>query len=270
MTSGSDIRAGRAYLAGPYPRAMAHRGWCLDDLVGMENSLSSFQRALDEGLHYLEIDVHATSDGVVVICHDPTLDRTTDATGPIVEQPWRRVRQARVAGREPVPPLDEVIERFPDALLNIDVKSDSAVAPVLQLLAETQSWDRVALASFSPARLTRIRALGGDQLLTSCSPKDALALRVRGWLNQMRVGPIGTLLPIPAELAQLPHKRGRLTIVDRSLVEAAHQLGIEVHVWTVNAPNHMRELLDLGVDGLITDRPDVLREVLAERDGRAR
>jgi glycerophosphoryl diester phosphodiesterase len=246
---------------------MAHRGWCIGELAGMENSLSALARALDEGFRYLEIDVQATSDGVAVVCHDPTLDRTTDGAGPIAGQPWRRVREARVAGREPVPALREVIERFPDALLNIDVKADPAVEPVLRLLTETDVWHRVALASFSPARLARLRAAGGDRLLTSCSPRDALALRVRGWLDRAHLGRAGAVLPVPAELAQLPRRRGWVTVVDDSLVRAAHALGIEVHVWTVNDPDEMRALLDLGVDGLITDRPDLLRAVLVERDG---
>lgn len=269
VISGSAVRPGQSYLAGPHPRAMAHRGWCLGELSGMENSLSALGRALAEGVRYLEIDVHATSDGVVVVHHDATLDRTTDGTGPIAAQPWSRVRRARIAGREPVPALREVIERFPDALLNIDVKADPAVDPVLRVLADADAWHRVALASFSHTRLTRLRAAGGDRLLTSCSPRDALSLRVRGWLHRAHLGAAGSAFPVPAELAQLPRTRGPLTVVDASLVAAAHALGIEVHVWTVNVAREMHALLDLGVDGLVTDRPDLLREVLAARARRS-
>jgi glycerophosphoryl diester phosphodiesterase len=257
---------GHPYLAGPYPRALVHRGWCVGELAGMENSMSALRRALDEGFRYLEVDVHATSDGVVVVCHDATLDRTTDRTGPIAEQPWQRVREAFVAGREPVPALREVIERLPDALLNIDVKASRAVEPVLRLLAETDVWHRVALASFSAARLARLRRAGGAKLITSCSPRDALALRLRGLLRQAHLSWASAALPVRAELAQLPRRHGPLTVVDTGLVEAAHALGMEVHVWTINEADEMHELLDLGVDGLVTDRPDRLREVLVERD----
>jgi glycerophosphoryl diester phosphodiesterase len=242
-----------------------HRGWQLGDLAGMENSMASFRRALAEGFRYLEIDVHATSDGVVVVAHDATLDRTTDAVGPIAEQPWEQVRRARVAGREPVASLRQVIEELPDALLNIDVKAGPAVRPTLDVLAKTDAWRRVCLASFSAVRLARLRRAAGSKVLTSCSPADALALRTRGWLRQARLGWAGALLPVPAQLAQLPRKQGPLTVVEPALVEVAHGLGMEVHVWTVNDPDEMRELLDMGVDGLVTDRPDLLRDVLAER-----
>ncbi|WP_245645153.1 glycerophosphodiester phosphodiesterase family protein [Pseudonocardia acaciae] len=253
------------YRAGPYPRALVHRGWQLGELAGMENSMASFRRALAEGFRYLEIDVHATSDGVVVVAHDATLDRTTDAVGPIAEQPWERVRRARVGGREPVTSLRAVIEELPNALLNIDVKAGPAVRPTLELLAETDAWRRVCLASFSAVRLARLRRGARARVLTSCSPADALALRIDGWLRQARVGRVGGLLPVPAQLAQLPRRQGPLTVVEPALIEAAHRRGMEVHVWTVNDPAEMRELLDMGVDGLVTDRPDRLREVLAER-----
>jgi glycerophosphoryl diester phosphodiesterase len=232
----------------------------------MENSMPALRRAVDEGFRYLEIDVHATSDEVVVVCHDPSLDRTTDRSGAIAEQPWAQVRRAMVAGRAPVPALREVLEELPDALLNIDVKADQAVEPTLRLIEETQSWHRVALASFSHARLARMRVVGGDRLITSCSPLDAGALRARGWLRAARMSWAGAVLPVAAQLAQLPRTQGILTVVDRSLVAAAHELGMEVHVWTINDENSMRDLLDLGVDGLVTDRPDLLRAVLRERD----
>lgn len=253
------------YLVGPYPRPLAHRGWHLDDLAGMENSSASFHRALAEGYRYLEIDVHASSDGTVVVCHDATLDRTTDGTGPIAAQPWERVRAARVRGREPVPSLRSVLEELPRALLNIDVKADRAVEPTLQQIDELDAWDRVCLASFSAARLARMRAVGGSKLVTSCSPADAVGLRTRGWLDRARLGRFGGLLPVAGQLAQVPRRSGPITVVDRAVVAAAHRAGLEVHVWTVNDRAEMVELLDLGVDGLVTDRPDLLRDVLIER-----
>jgi len=230
--------------------------------------MASFRRALVEGFRYLEIDVHATSDAVVVVSHDATLDRTTDSSGRIDAQPWTRVRAARVAGREPVADLRMVIEELPDALLNIDVKADAAVEPTLRLIAETDSWDRVCLASFSAARLARLRRAGGSRLITSCSPRDALALRTLGWLRPAgvrRSRSARRLLPVRAELAQVPRRHGPITVVDASVLTAAHELGMEVHVWTIDDPSEMRELLGLGVDGLVTDRPDLLREVLRER-----
>ncbi|HEV7907787.1 MAG TPA: glycerophosphodiester phosphodiesterase family protein [Pseudonocardiaceae bacterium] len=246
------------YLTGPHPRAFAHRGWHLDDLTGMENSLSSFRRAAQEGYRYLETDVHATSDGVVVVHHDDVLDRTTDGTGRVDSQPWSAVSQARVGGREPVARLEDVLEDLPDAFFNIDVKSDSAVDPILALLRRTNALHRVCLASFSDNRLARLRRLAGPRLLTSMGPRSAGALWASG-----RVPVVG--LAVRGQVAQVPVTQGRLTVVDQRFVRAAHRRSLEVHVWTIDEQEQMGALLDLGVDGLVTDRPDVLREVLRTR-----
>ncbi|WP_209618790.1 glycerophosphodiester phosphodiesterase family protein [Saccharothrix coeruleofusca] len=249
------------YLSGPHPRAFAHRGWHLDDLAEMENSLSAFRRAVAEGFRYLETDVHATSDGVVVVHHDDVLDRTTDGTGPVAAQPWSAVRRARVGGREPVARLEDLLEELPDALVNIDVKADSAVVPVLEVLRRTRALTRVCLASFSERRLARLRALAGPDLLTSMGPRSVGALWAAGRLPRLPVR-----LPVRGALAQVPVRQGGLTVVDRRFVRAAHRRGLEVHVWTVDAEDRMRALLELGVDGLVTDRPDTLRHVLRTRD----
>ncbi|WP_447001783.1 glycerophosphodiester phosphodiesterase [Saccharothrix isguenensis] len=246
------------YLSGPHPRAFAHRGWHLAELAGMENSLAAFRRAAQEGFRYLETDVHATSDGVVVVHHDDVLDRTTDATGPVAAQPWSAVRRANVGGREPIARLDQLLEDLPDALVNIDVKADSAVVPVLEVLRRTNSLHRVCLASFSEKRLARLRRLAGPDLLTSMGPRSVGALWAGG-----RVPLVG--LPVRGMVAQVPVNQGRLLVVDDRFVRAAHRRGLEVHVWTIDDEPVMRRLLDLGVDGLVTDRPDRLRDVLIDR-----
>lgn len=248
------------YLDGPFPRAFAHRGWHLGDLAGMENSLAAFRRAVQEGYRYLETDVQATRDGVVVVLHDVTLDRTTDRSGVVEHLDWATVRTARVGGREPICRLTDLLEELPRTLLNIDVKADSAVLPVLDLLRRTDAWHRVCLASFSDARLQRLRKAAGPRLLTSMGLTSAAVLRLRSALP---------LLPVPApirgQLAQLPVRRHGIEVVDRALVRFAHRRGLEVHVWTVDRAEEMAALLDLGVDGLVTDRPDVLRDVLRSR-----
>lgn len=246
------------YLAGPRPRAFAHRGWHVDDLSGMENSLSSFRRAVQEGYRYIETDVHATSDGVVVAHHDDTLDRTTDARGRVAELPWTEVRQARVGGREPIARLADVLEELPDTFFNIDVKTDHAVEPIIALLRKAKALHRVCLASFSDNRLARLRRRGGPGLLTSMGPRSAGALWAAG-----RIPLAG--LAVRGQVAQVPVSQGRLTVVDRRFVQAAHRRDLEVHVWTIDDEADMRALLDIGVDGLVTDRPDVLREVLRSR-----
>jgi glycerophosphoryl diester phosphodiesterase len=226
----------------------------------MENSLSAFRRAVDEGYHYLETDVHATSDGVVVVHHDPVLDRTTDASGVVARLPWSVVSNAKIGGREPVSRLSDLLEELPDAFLNIDVKAESAIQPLIDALRKANAFGRVCVASFSETRLAKVRRSAGDGVLTSMGTKAIARLwasgRLPSWVFQGRGH---------QRIAQVPVRHGRLTVVDKRLVAAARRRGIEVHVWTVDEPDQMRELIDLGVDGLMTDRPAVLRDVLRER-----
>ncbi|HET9141601.1 glycerophosphodiester phosphodiesterase [Actinophytocola sp.] len=249
-----------AFLAGPYPRAFVHRGWHADDLDGMENSLTAFRRAVAEGYRYLETDVHATSDGVVVVHHDAALDRTTDGSGPIAALPWSTVRQARIGGREPVARLTDLLEELPGALLNIDVKTDAAVGPLVDTLRRAGALHRVCVASFSEARLARVRRLAGPDVLTSMGTGAIARLWMSGRLPAVLFRNTGRV-----RLAQVPVRQGRLTVVDKRLIATARRRGIEVHVWTIDDAPRMHELLDLGVDGIMTDRPGVLRDVLVER-----
>lgn len=254
-------RADHAFFAGPHPRAFVHRGWHAGDLAGMENSLSAFRRAATEGFHYLETDVHATSDGVVVVQHDPVLDRTTDSSGTVAALPWRTVRQAKIGGREPIARLEDLLEELPEALLNIDVKAESAIDPLIATLHKTNSFNRVCIASFSEGRLARVRKRAGDAVLTS------MGIRAIARLWAAARVPAAFRRSGYQRVAQVPVRHGRLTVVDKRLIATARQRGIEVHVWTVDQAAQMNELLDLGVDGLMTDRPDVLKNVLRARGG---
>ena len=222
--------------------------------------MSAFRRAISEGFRYLETDVHATSDGVVVVHHDAMLDRTTDGRGAVAAQTWRQVSSARVGGVEAVSRLEDVLEELPDALLNIDVKADSAVEPVLATLRRTNAWGRVCLASFSDWRLARLRRLAGRRLLTSMGPRSVAALCLFN-----RLPPLPGRRMIGGRMVQVPVRHGPFTLVDPRMIRRAHRRGLEVHVWTVNDEQEMRRLLGLGVDGLVTDRPDVLRDVLRAR-----
>jgi glycerophosphoryl diester phosphodiesterase len=264
--------SGHPYLDGAFPRAYAHRGWHVDELAGLENTMAAFRRAVKEGFGYLELDVHATADGEVVVHHDLTLDRTTDGAGLISRLSAAQVAAVRVLGRapgaaEPIPLLADVLAELPDTRLTIEVKSAAVVAPLLELIGRTDSWHRVCVGSYDQRWLSRARAIGGARLCTSMAVRDALGLRTRGWLDALP-WPLRRLpaLPVAGQLAQLPRRAGPLTVVDRGLLEAAHAAGREVHVWTVDDPAEMAELLDLGVDGLLSDRPDLLRTLLQERD----
>jgi glycerophosphoryl diester phosphodiesterase len=254
------------YFDGPYPRAYAHRGWHIDDLDGCENTLAAFHRAVTEGFSYLELDVHASADGVAVVHHDPTLDRTTDGSGWIRALPAGALAGVRVRGREPVPLLEQVLTELPDTRITVELKSGAVVEPVLEVLERTGSWHRVCVGSYHDGWLRRAREAAGPRLCTSMAQGAAFGLRTRAWLD----GLPGPLQRIPAppsagDLAHLPRHIGPLTVVDAALLRVAHLSGREVHVWTVDTATHMSALLDLGTDGLLSDRPDVLREVLHAR-----
>lgn len=224
----------------------------------MENSLSAFRRAVAEGYRYIETDVRATADGTVVVQHDEDLDRTTDGHGTVGALPWSEVRSARIGGREPVCRLEDALEELPETFFNIDVKSDAAVGEVLRVLRRQHATDRVCLAAFSDRRLRALRR--GGATLTSMGPRSVAAL----WAGS-RVAGAPLRWMVQGGMAQVPPERGRLRVIDRRFAGLAHRWGLEVHAWTIDDAAEMAALLDLGVDGLVTDRPDVLRDVLRGR-----
>ncbi|MEW2565184.1 glycerophosphodiester phosphodiesterase [Streptomyces griseorubiginosus] len=243
------------YLDHPGPIPFAHRGGAAD---GLENTAFQFRQAVGAGYRYLETDVHATADGRLVAFHDSTLDRVTDGAGRIADLPWADVRHARVAGKEPVPLFEELLETFPEARWNIDVKAEPALLPLLELVERTDTWDRICVGSFSEARVMRAQRLAGPRLATSYGTRGVLNLRLRSW-------GVPAALRRSAVAAQVPEAQSGIPVVDHRFVRAAHAHGLQVHVWTVNEPDRMHRLLDLGVDGIMTDHIDTLRKVMEDR-----
>ncbi|MFJ5532057.1 glycerophosphodiester phosphodiesterase [Streptomyces sp. NPDC093261] len=243
------------YLDHPGPIAFAHRGGAAD---GLENTAAQFRRAVAAGYRYIETDVHATADGKLVAFHDATLDRVTDGAGRIADLPWSDVRQARVAGTEPVPLFEDLLEEFPEVRWNVDVKAEPGLLPLLELIGRTDSWDRICVGSFSEARVARAQRLAGPRLATSYGIRGVLGLRLRSWGLPVRVRR-------SAVAAQVPCSQSGVPVVDRRFVRTAHALGLQVHVWTINEPEEMHRLLDLGVDGIMTDHIDTLRKVFEDR-----
>jgi glycerophosphoryl diester phosphodiesterase len=243
-----------AYLNAPLPLAIAHRGGAGD---WPENTLPAFQSAVDLGFGYVETDVHATRDGALVAFHDESLDRVTDASGLIRELSWEEVSRARVDGREPIPLFEDILGNFPQVRVNIDPKHDTAVEPLVEAIKRTNALDRVCIGSFSDRRLRRIRKALGTRLCTSMGPLGVAKTKAAGF---------GAPFEMAAPCVQVPVRRGPVTIVDDRFIRGAHRLGLQVHVWTIDDPEEMHELLDLGVDGIMTDHPKVLRGVLEQRD----
>lgn len=245
------------FLDHPGPLPFAHRGGASE---WPENTMPAFQGAVDLGFRYLETDVHLTADGVLVAFHDDRLDRVTDRVGLISDLPYEEVAKARVDGREPIPLFEELLRAFPDTRINIDPKHDASVEPLARILETAGAVDRVCIGAFSDKRIERMRQLCGPNLCTSMGPR-----RVARLVAVSKPGVRRVPSRFPEGAAQVPTRQGRLPIVTPAFVAGAHDRGVQVHVWTIDEPAEMHSLLDLGVDGIMTDQPHVLKQVLVER-----
>jgi len=238
--------------------AFAHRGgagpW-------LENTMPAFQNAIDLGYRYIETDVQATRDGVLLVFHDEQLDRLTDRQGVVAEMDFHDVSRALVGGSEPIPRLEELLLVCPDVRLNIDLKSDHAVQPLIRVLRDCDAIDRVCVTSFSGRRIAAVRNALGPRLCTGLGPAGITRMRVGSWS-----GPFGFLWGgYEAGCAQVPIAQYGVPLADAAFVAFAHENGLQVHVWTVDDPAEMNRLLDLGVDGLISDQPLILKQALLKR-----
>lgn len=240
--------------------AFAHRGGAAHpDLAGLENTLVAFEHAVALGYRYLETDVHASSDGVLLAFHDHVLDRVTSRVGRVVETAYVDLATALIGDREPIPRMADLLEHFPQARFNIDLKSDTAVQPLADLVERTGAHDRVCVGAFSERRLRAFRSAVRRPVATSYGPIGVGLSRFAPRQLAGRVlGSRGDALQVPARVRGVP-------IVTPAFVARAHAARQPVHVWTVDDETAMDRLLDLGVDGLMTDRTDVLRRVLRRR-----
>jgi glycerophosphoryl diester phosphodiesterase len=245
------------YLDAPLPLAFAHRGGAAH---GDENTAAAFARAVAMGYRYIETDTHATADGVAVVFHDTDLGRLLGHPGRVGDLRWTDLASLRVAGAAVVPRLDAVLDAWPQIRFNIDAKSDAAVGPTVDAVRRAGARDRVLLASFSDARLARMRRLAGPGVATSMGMGEVVAL---WWASRLRRR--GYQPPPGAVAAQAPRRYGGVPVVDRRFIAYAHRFGLQVHVWTVDAAAQVRYFLDLGVDGIMTDHVEVLRDVYTER-----
>lgn len=241
--------------------AFAHRGGALHpDATGLENTRAAFRSAAALGYDYLETDVHATSDGVLLAFHDARLERLAEAEGAIAAMTAEQVADVLVGGRERVPTLGELFDEFPGARFNIDMKSQQSVRLLAEFIAERDAWDRVLAGAFSARRVREFRRLTGGRVATSATPAEVVAFRL---LPSGRLADLVTRGRVAA--LQVPHRRHGIVIASRGLVRRAHRAGRHVHVWTIDDPDEMNLLLDRGVDGLMTDRTDILKDVLVAR-----
>jgi glycerophosphoryl diester phosphodiesterase len=250
-----------AYLENGRILAFAHRGGAYHpEIEGLENTLAAFRHAVSLGYDYLETDVHVTKDGALLAFHDDVLDRVTDRIGAIADLTVAEIREARIAGREEIPTFGQLLDAFPDARFNIDIKSAGAAKVLAEVIEAHDLWDRVLVGSFSPGRIREFRQLTGGRVPTAAHLWEIVAFRL---LPSARLA--DRLAGRDFVAFQVPHRRHGLRVVTPGLVRRAHAAGKQVHVWTVDDPDEMRLLLDRGVDGLFTDRTDLLKDVLVAR-----
>ena len=246
-----------AYGTESIPLALSHRG---GSALAPENTVASIALASALGVRYLETDVRLTADGALVCFHDSTLDRVTDARGPLARHTLASLRGVRVAGREPIPTLADALEAFPDANFTVDLKDQAAIGPLGKLLQHSDFRDRVCVAGAWDGWLDVVRA-EAPGVRTALGWRSLAAVVTTAHAGMPPARRFAT-----AEFAHVPLKLGRVPVFVERLVTGAHGIGVKVVVWTVNDQPSMVRLLDAGVDGIITDRPDLLREVLVARD----
>jgi glycerophosphoryl diester phosphodiesterase len=241
------------------PRVLAHRGLALE---APENTLLAFAKALAIGVTHLETDVHASADGVSMISHDPDLSRLATRKVRVGQLTASELRRIPLGSGQGFCSLADALDAFPDACFNIDIKSADAVAPTIAAIRDAGAVQRVLVGSFSPARrLAVVRQLPG--VATSISSRGAIAAvsaaRTAGGLPTLR------RILRDVQAVQFPLSILRMTTMTPRTIAAFHAAGVEVHAWTINHEPAMERLLDLGVDGLVSDRSDLAIGVIARR-----
>ena len=242
------------YLDHPRPIAFAHRGGAAHN---PENSWRAFEYAAGLGYAYLETDARSTFDGALIAFHDATLDRVTDVRGEVSKMTSKQLSAVRVAGTEPIPLVEDLLGSFPDLHFNIDLKDPGTVDPLVGVLRRTGAWDRVCVTSFNARRLLAAQRKLDRPVCLAVTPAAFAAVRYLGHPGKAMAA---RLARSGAQCAQVP-----MRIATRGFIRRAHELGLQVHVWTVNTRAGMERVLDLGADGVMTDEIVLLRDILTER-----
>lgn len=238
------------------PMALAHQGGKSEQT---ENSMSAFANAEKLGYRYLDIDLQVTSDGVLVAHHDDSLERLTGIAGTVAERTWAELSEARLPNGEPLARFEDLLAAHPDALWNIEVKSEEATRPVVAEIRKHGIDQRVCLNAFSDLRMRKIR-----KAAAGLNPGYSTPIASTLWLKLASYIPF---LPYrtSAQVTQSPVKDRGIPVLDERFVNRAHKQGLLAIVWTINDRTEMARLLDIGVDGILTDEPTILKSLLEER-----
>ena len=247
-----------AYFEPKGARVLAHRGLAIE---APENTLLAFAKAVAIGCRYIETDVHVSHDGTAVISHDPSLERVAGRDIEVGSLTMAELRRIDLGHGQGFCSLEEALDAFPETRFNIDVKVEAAVDPVIAALARVRASPRVLLTSFSERRRLRLAELTPG-VATSTGSAGVVRVRLAALSGSRRA--VARALRGAGAL-QIPESAGPFRLVTARFVDAVHRAGAEVHVWTVNEASDMERLLDLGVDGLVTDRADVALPLIGAR-----
>lgn len=247
--------AASTYFSPAPPRVFAHRGLAVE---APENTLLAFARAVAAGAEYVETDVNASHDGVSIVAHDPTLERVAGRSVRVDQLTVTELRRVDLGHGQGFCTLAEALDAFPETRFNIDVKSAGAVQPTVDAIRKTNSLGRVLVTSFVEKRRTAAVAQLPGVATSSSAVRFGLAL-VSGKVG-LGVAMRASLRGVPA--VQVPERAIGLQVTSHTMIRRLHESGVEVHVWTVNDPARMLQLLELGVDGLVTDRADLALDVV--------
>ena len=238
---------------------MAHMGF---GLSVPKNSMAAFAEATKLGFRYVETDVRATRDGIAVILHDRKLEYQSGVPGAIDKLDWKDVQKATLGDGESIPTLEEILGTWPLLRVNIDIKAASAVRPTVDVIERLNAHGRVLIASFSDFRRRRALRCLSRPVATSAGTQTFFAFLAA---KTIRSRTYASWALRDASCLQLPPRFRGVPVITPTLVQAIHSTGRQVHAWTVDDPTEMSRLLDIEVDGIISDRADLLRDVLIAR-----
>ena len=228
-------------------QGFVHRG---DTSIFLENTIEAFQSAVSLGYQYLETDLRETSDGKIITFHDPNLKRITGANITISETKFSDIRMRRLPSRETIPTIDELLEEFPDSFFNMDLKVNQIEEKVLKKINSHNALERVCLGSFNSKTIKKINSLE-PKILTSMGISQVIKYKFFQKKNL-------------SKLIQIPTHWNGIKVITKKFIDRLHNDGLKVHVWTVNKETEMQSLIDLGVDGIMTDNASGLIEVMKQ------
>ena len=254
----------RKYLSHEHPLRFAHRG---SEILWPQNTMTAFQGAVDLGCIYIETDLHVTKDKVIVTFHDDNLKQLTNGSGLVKDWNWQDLRKLDAAYNfKPeegyplrdkgitIPSLEEVMNTFPHVMFNLDLKQPGIEQVVADFVTKHGYEERVLIGAYQNKRVRKFRNLLENRAATSTSASEAALF----WAYSR----LGKIYNTAADALQVPVRHSSITILDEKFIKAAHAKGLQVHAWTINEPGEMKRLLELGVDGIVTDRVDLLNEIL--------